>query len=401
MFLDFFLLLKQHALPVTLGEYLNLLEGLKKQIVGYSTDEFYYLSRTVLLKNEMHYDLYDRLFAQYFQNAETVDLKLKDMKIPPEWFNDALLNDLSDEEKEQIEKMGGLEALFERFQKLMDEQKERHDGGSKWIGTGGTSPYGFNGYSPEGFRVQGPSKGNKTAVKIWEQRAYRNYDDDIELSTRNIKMALKRLRILTREGLDDEIDMDGTIDGTCRNAGILDIQMQPPRKNNVKILLLLDVGGSMDEHVELCSQLFSAAKYQFKNIEFFYFHNCVYETLWKDNNRRSKRIPTLEVLHKYPKDYKVIFVGDAAMSSYEVTHPRGSIEHYNEESGLTWLERFKTQYPNMVWLNPVTVSDYWKYTHSTTLIRDWSENRMFPLTLGGITQAMKCLKNSKIRFDKV
>ncbi len=401
MFLDFFLLLKQHALPVTLGEYLNLLEGLKKQIIGYNTDDFYYLSRTTLIKNEMHYDLFDRLFAQYFQNAETIDLKLKDTHIPPEWFNDALSKELSDEEKAQIEAMGGLDALFERFKQLLEEQKERHDGGNKWIGTGGTSPFGNNGYNPEGFKIRAEGSGNKTATKIWQQRDYKNYDDEIELNTRNIKMALRRLRILTREGLDNELDMNETIDGTCRNAGILDIHLRPPRKNNVKLLLLLDVGGSMDEHVELVSQLFSAAKYQFKNLEIFYFHNCVYETLWRDISRRSSRTPTLEVLHKYNKEYKVVFVGDAAMSSYEITHPRGSIEHYNEESGLTWLQRFGQQYTNLVWLNPVTVSDYWKYTHSTTLIRDWSENRMFPLTLGGLTMAMKSLKNTKIRFEKV
>lgn len=400
MFLDFFLLLRQHALPVTLGEYLNLLEGLKKQIIGFDTTEFYYLSKTALIKNEIHYDLYDRLFAQYFQNDETVELKLKEHSIPPEWFNDMLSKDLTDAEKAQIEALGGLEALYERFQKLLDEQKEKHDGGNKWVGTGGTSPLGNNGYNPEGFKIKGDSKGNRTGVKIWEQRDYKNYDDEIELNTRNIKMALRRLRILTREGHDDEIDMDGTIEGTCRNGGILDIHLQPPRKNNIKILLLLDVGGSMDEHVELVSQLFSAAKYQFKNLEIFYFHNCLYETLWRDISRRSKRTPTLEVMHKYNKEYKVIFVGDAAMSSYEVTHPRGSIEHYNEESGLTWLNRISQQYPHLVWLNPVIVSDYWKYTHSTKLIRDWTENRMFPLTLGGLTNAMKCLKNSKIRYDK-
>ncbi len=400
MFLDFFLLLKQHALPVTVGEYLSLLEGLKRQIIDFDTTEFYYLSRTALVKNEIHYDLFDRLFGQYFKDAEEVELKLKQANIPPEWFNEMLSKDLTDEEKAQIEALGGLEALYERFQKLLEEQKEKHNGGNKWIGTGGTSPFGNNGFNPEGFKIKGDSKGNRTGVKVWEQRDYKNYDDELELNTRNIKMALRRLRILTREGLDNELDLNETIDGTCRNGGILDIHLQPPRKNNIKILLLLDVGGSMDEHVELVSQLFSAAKYQFKNLEIFYFHNCLYENLWRDMSRRSKRTPTLEVMHKYNKEYKVIFVGDAAMSSYEVSHPRGSIEHYNEESGLTWLGRMSQQYPNLVWLNPVTVSDYWKYTHSTTLIRDWTENRMFPLTLGGLTNAMKCLKNSKIRFEK-
>lgn len=399
MFLDFFLLLKKNALPVSVGEYLNLLEGLKRQVIGMDVDEFYYLSRTALIKNEMHYDLFDRLFGDYFKNVKTVEEAILTANLPPEWFKDALSRELTDEEKEAIERMGGLETLFERFQQLLEEQKERHEGGSKWIGSGGTSPFGNNGYNPEGFRVQGESSGNRTAAKVWENRTYKNYDESLELNTRNIKMALRRLRILTREGAPEELDLDETIAGTCRNGGILDIHLHASRKNNVKVLLLLDVGGSMDEHVGLCSELFSAAKYQFKHLEQLYFHNCVYETLWRDNSRRHSRVPTLEVLHKYNKDYKVIFVGDASMASYELTHPRGSVEHYNEEAGITWLNRFKEQYPNFVWLNPVTVADYWAYTHSIQLVRDWSENRMFPLTLGGLTQAMKCLKNPKVRFE--
>jgi hypothetical protein len=399
MFLDFFLLLKRNALPVSIGEYLQLLEGLKRQVIGMDVEEFYYLSRTVLIKNEMHYDLFDRLFGEYFKNIKTIETSVLDVNLPPEWFQNALSRELTDEEKALIEKMGGLDKLFERFQQLLREQQERHDGGNRWIGTGGTSAFGNNGHNPEGFRVKGESSGNRTAAKVWEHREYKNYDENLELNTRNIKMALRRLRILTREGMDEELDMDETIAGTCRNGGILDIHLHPSRKNNVKVLLLLDVGGSMDEHIELCSELFSAAKYQFKHLEHLYFHNCVYETLWRDNTRRHSRIPTLEVLHKYNKDYKVIFVGDASMASYEITHPRGSVEHYNEEAGITWLDRFKAQYPDFVWLNPVAVPDYWKFTHSIQLIRDWSENRMFPLTLGGLTQAMKCLKNSKIRFE--
>jgi uncharacterized protein len=398
MFLNFFLLLKTNALPVSVGEYLSLLEGLHKEVIDMSVDEFYYLSRTTLIKNEMHYDLFDRLYGEYFKNIEKISQRFADVsKIPDDWFKNALENSLTDEEKATIERMGGLEKLWERFQKLMETQDKRHDGGNTYIGTGGNSPFGFNGYNPEGFRVKDPSNGNKTALKVWENRDYKNYDDDLELNTRNMKMALRRLRVLTREGADEELDMDATINGTCRSGGILDVQLQPSRKNNIKILLLLDVGGSMDEHIELCSQLFSAAKYQFKNLEFLYFHNCVYETLWKDNTRRNHRVPTLEVLHKYNKDYKVIFVGDAAMASYEITHPKGSVEHYNEESGLTWLNRFKEHFPNLVWLNP-SISGYWSYTHSVSIVREWSENRMFPLTLGGLTQAMKCLKNSKIRF---
>jgi len=399
MFLDFFLLLKKHALPVSVVEYLNLLEGLKQQVIQMSVEEFYYFSRTVLIKNEMHYDLFDRLFAEYFKNAETIEAKLLEVNVPPDWFEDALKRELTEEEKELIEKIGGLEKLFERFQQLLREQNERHSGGNTWIGSGGTSPFGNNGYNPEGFRVKDSSAGNRTALKVWEDRAYKNYDEDVELNTRNMKMALRRLRILTREGADEELDMNATIEGTSRNGGILDIHLHPSRKNNVKVLLLLDVGGSMDDHIDLCSQLFSAAKYQFKHIEYFYFHNCIYETLWRDNSRRASRVPTLEVLHKYNKDYKVIFVGDASMASYEITHPKGSVEHYNEEAGITWLNRFKEQYPNFVWLNPVAVPDYWKYTHSISIIREWSENRMFPLTLNGLTQAMKCLKNPKIKFE--
>ena len=399
MFLDFFLLLKKHALPVSVGEYLNLLEGLKQQVIQMSVEEFYYFSRMVLIKNEMHYDLFDRLFAEYFKNAETVEAKLLEVNVPPDWFEEALKRELTEEEKELIEKMGGLEKLFERFQQLLHEQNERHSGGNTWIGPGGTSPFGNNGYNPEGFRVKGPSAGHRTALKVWEQREYKNYDEDVELNTRNMKMALRRLRILTREGADEELDMNATIEGTSRNGGILDIHLHPSRKNNVKVLLLLDVGGSMDDHIDLCSQLFTAAKYQFKHIEYFYFHNCIYETLWRDNSRRASRVPTLEVLHKYNKDYKVIFVGDASMASYEITHPKGSVEHYNEEAGITWLNRFKEQYPHFVWLNPIAVADYWKYTHSISIIREWSENRMFPLTLNGLTQSMKCLKNPKIKFE--
>lgn len=400
MFLDFFLLLKKHALPVSLGEYLNLLEGLKRQVIDMEVDDFYYLSCTTLIKNEMHYDLFDRLFGEYFKNTQTVATKLLEVNLPPEWFKDALSKELTEEEKAMIERLGGLEKLFERFQQLLQEQKERHEGGNKWMGTGGISPFGNNGYNPEGFRVNGPSVGNRTAAKVWENRTYKNYDEDLELNTRNIKMALRRLRILTREGGEQELDMDATIEGTSRNGGILDIHLHPSRKNNVKVLLLLDVGGSMDEHIELCAELFSAAKYQFKHIEYFYFHNCIYETLWRDNARRSSRVSTLEVLHKYNKDYKVIFVGDASMASYEITQPKGSVEHYNEEAGITWLNRFKTQYPHFVWLNPVTVSDYWQYTHSIQLIREWSDERMFPLSIRGLTQAMKCLKNPKIKFEK-
>lgn len=399
MFLDFFLLLRQHALPVTLPEYLTLLSALRN-VGGTSVEDFYFLSKTILVKHEQHLDLFDRLFGEYVAGKQSVPPDaLPD--VPPDWLRDALKSQLTAEEKAEVEALGGLDTLWQRLRELLDEQDERHDGGNRWIGTGGTSPFGTNGFNPEGFKMKPGDKsesgGNRTAAKIWEQRAYKNLDDSVELNTRNLKMALRRLRILTREGVEDELDINGTIDGTSRNAGYLDIKMQPSRKNRVKVLILFDVGGSMDEHVELCSHLFSAARYQFKHLEFMYFHNCVYETLWKDNARRKERVPTWEVLHKYNKDYKVIFVGDAAMSPYEITSAKGSVEHYNEEAGIVWLDRFKAQYPYLVWLNP-NVAAYWQYTHSTKLIRDWSGNRMFPLTLNGLEQAMKSLKNSKVTF---
>ncbi|GAA4409469.1 VWA domain-containing protein [Nibrella viscosa] len=397
MFLDFFFLLRQHALPVTLPEYLTLLEALTSEAGGVSVDEFYYLSKTTLVKHEQHLDLFDRLFSEYIAGKESESVPVL-TDVPPDWLANALLQDLSDEEKAALLAMGGLDALWERLRELLDKQDKRHEGGNRWIGTGGTSPFGAMGYNPEGFRMSGDAKGNKTAVKIWEQRDYRNLDDDLELNTRNMKMALRRLRILTRDGLDDELDIDGTIEETSRKGGILDIQMQPSRQNRVKVLMLFDVGGSMDEHIELCSQLFSAARYQFKRLEFLYFHNCVYETLWRDNDRRHNRISTWEVLHKYNKEYKVIFVGDASMAPYEITTAKGSIEHYNEEAGIVWLNRFKQQYPHLVWLNP-TAPGYWKYTGSIKLIQDWCDDRMFPLTINGLTQAMKSLKNPKVRYS--
>jgi uncharacterized protein len=398
MFLDFFLYLKNNKLPVTITEYLTLLEALDKDVVVFDTTDFYYLSKTVFVKNEIFLDRYDVLFGQYFKDVSKIGAELFAL-IPEDWLKNKLGREFSDEEKAKIEAMGGLEKLLDRLKELFEEQKERHEGGNKWIGTGGTSPFGNNGYNPEGIKIgNNKSGGNKSAVKVWEDREFQNYDDDLELNTRNIKMALRRLRILTREGVEDELDLEGTIQETSRNAGLLDIKMQATKKNKVKVLLLLDVGGSMDEHIELCSELFSAAKYQFKNIEHLYFHNCIYETLWKDNERRGDRISTWEVLHKYNNDWKIIIVGDASMATYELTSARGSIEHYNEESGLTWLQKMSGHFPNLVWLNPTT-SGYWQYTQSIKIIRDWTENRMFPLTISGITQAMKCLKNSKVRYD--
>jgi uncharacterized protein len=403
VFLDFFLLLRQHALPVTLSEYLTLLAVLRSEVGGTSVEEFYFLSKATLIKHEQHLDLFDRLFDEYVNSrpASTPEIL---PTVPPDWLVNALQTELTDDERAALEALGGLDELWSRFRQLLDEQTDKHEAGSQFIGTGGTSPFGSNGENPVGFKLTDPGqpkpgeRGNRSGTKIWQQRAYRNLDDDLDLNTRNLKLALRRLRILTRDGIENELDIDGTIDDTSRNAGLLDIRMRPSRKNKVKVLLLLDVGGSMDEHIELCSQLFSAARYQFKQLEILYFHNCIYETLWRDNDRRSTRTPTWEVLHKYNQEYKVIFVGDAAMSPYEITEPRGSVEHYNDEAGLVWLERFRQQYKHIVWLNP-NVAAYWQYTHSTQLIRNWSGDRMFPLTINGLTLAMKSLKNPKITFQ--
>ncbi|QJW89702.1 VWA domain-containing protein [Spirosoma taeanense] len=401
MFLDFFLLLRQNGLPVTLPEYLTLLSAMRSDVGATSVEDFYFLSKTALVKHEQHLDLFDRLFGEYIADSPASSAEtLPD--VPPDWLRNALDSQLTDDEKAAIEAMGGLDKLWQELRDRLNEQNERHEGGDRWIGTGGTSPFGEHGYNPEGFRMNpdepDKSQRNHRATKIWEQRAYKNLDDHVELNTRNLKLALRRLRILTREGADDELDMDATIDSTSRNAGLLDIRMQPSRKNRVKVLMLFDVGGSMDEHIDLCSHLFSAARYQFKHLEFLYFHNCLYETLWKDNTRRRERVPTWEVLHKYNREYKVIFVGDAAMAPYEITMAKGSVEHYNLEAGIVWLDRFKAQYPHLVWLNP-NIAAYWPYTVSTNMIREWSGNRMFPLTLNGLEQAMKCLKNPKLVFN--
>ena len=391
MFLDFFLLLKNDGLPVTINEYLTLLEALGREIAEYNVDDFYYLSRSVLIKHEQHIDRFDVLFGRYFRGIETIDNE-QFMKIPEEWLRRGMERILTEEDMALIKAMGGLDKLMERLKELMNEQKKRHAGGSKWIGTGGTSSFGAYGYNPEGIRIGQTESRNRRAVKVWDKREFKNLDDSVELSTRNMKMALKKLRLLTREGREEELDLDKTIEKTSKNAGVLELEMIPSRKNNVKVLLFLDVGGSMDDHIEICAQLFSAAKYEFKHLEYFYFHNCLYESVWRDNARRwDERIPTFEVLHKYNSDYKVILVGDASMSPYELMYTNGSVEHNNDEAGVTWLTRLKNQYPHMVWLNPVPV-DYWRYTQSIQMLREFMENRMYPLTLAGIQDAIKVLK---------
>lgn len=398
MFLDFFLLLKNDGIPVTIREHLTFLEALDKDVVEYSVDDFYYLSRTSLIKHEHHLDRFDLLFGYYFEGIEKIDLE-EFMKIPEEWLRKSFVNELSEEDKAMIKAMGGIDKLLERLKELMKTQKKRHEGGNKWIGTGGRSPYGAYGFNPEGIRIGQEESRNRRAVKVWDKREFKDLDDGVELETRNLKMALRRLRILTREGTKEELDLDKTIDKTSRNAGLLELEMAAAKKNNVKVLLFLDIGGSMDDHIELCSRLFSAAKYEFKHLEHYYFHNCLYESVWKDNlRRRQEAIPTFEVLHTYNSDYKVIIVGDASMSPYELLYPNGSVEHSNDEAGFVWLERLKNQFSDIVWLNPAPI-DEWKYTESIGMLREFMKDRMFPLTMGGLQQAIKALKDKKVKFE--
>jgi uncharacterized protein with von Willebrand factor type A (vWA) domain len=387
MFLRLFTELREARVPVSLREYLSLMEAMDKGVVGLSTDDFYYLARSALVKDERNLDKFDRVFGHVFKGLEKVDENLVS-EIPAEWLKKLTEKFLTDEEKAQIEALGGFDKLMETLKQRMEEQKERHEGGNKWIGTGGTSPFGANGYNPEGVRI-GQDKGRHgRAVKVWDKREYKNLDDSVELGTRNIKVALRRLRKFAREGAPDELDLDGTIQGTARQ-GYLDIVLRPERRNKIKVLLLLDVGGSMDSHIKLCEELFSAAKTEFKNLEFFYFHNCLYEEVWKDNRRRAvEKISTWDVLHKFPHDYKVVFVGDATMSPYEITYPGGSVEHWNEEPGAVWVDRVTQIYESCVWLNP-TPERHWEHTPSIGVVRQLINDRMYPLTLQGLDKAMR------------
>lgn len=391
MFLDFFLLLKNQGVPVSLKEYLDLLLGLKERVIGLNIDDFYALCKATMVKKEKHLDLFDQLFGLYFKGIEQITDE-EFYKIPESWLAKNKEKFLSPEQMEEIKAMGGLDKLLERIKELIKEQKERHEGGNKWIGTGGTSPFGAYGYNPEGIRIGQHESRHRRAIKVWDKREFANLRDDNDLDTRNMKMALRKLRTLTREGSDMELDMDQTIKKTSDNAGMLDLKMVPKKRNTVKIVLLLDIGGSMDDHIELCSQLFTAAKYEFKNLDFYYFHNCIYENLWTDNPRkRENLISTYDFINKYNSDYKIIFVGDASMSMYEIMSQHGSVEHYNHESGIKWMNRIKDQFPNMAWLNPVD-KKYWKYTQSIGAINTYMEKRMFPLTIEGISDLVKSLK---------
>ena len=394
MLIDFFYTLRSAKLPVSVKEYLTLLEALQANVVGpnsddaYKIDDFYYLSRTALVKDEKHFDKFDRAFAAYFKGVEMIADFTKD--VPLEWLRKNLELELSPEEKAKIEKMGWDE-LMETLKKRFEEQKERHEGGSKWIGTGGTSPFGAYGQNPQGIRI-GQEKGrNRSAVKVWDQRAYRDYDDQQELGTRNIKVALRRLRKFARTGSDLELDLPDTIKSTAANAGWLDIKMVPERHNAVKVLLLMDVGGTMDEHIQRVEELFSAVKAEMKHLEFYYFHNCVYDFMWKNNRRRfAEKFPTWDIIRKYNKDYKLIFIGDATMSPYEILQPGGSVEYNNEEAGAEWIQRLTHAFPKFAWINPEP-QGVWQYRQSIAVIQQLMSQRMFPLTLKGLEDAMRLL----------
>jgi uncharacterized protein with von Willebrand factor type A (vWA) domain len=388
MFFNFLDELRAAGIPASIKEHLVLLESLDREVIGRTPEEFYYLARATYVKDEGLIDRFDQVFAKVFKGIETSFADDR-VEIPEDWLKAVADKFLTPEEMDEIKKLGSWEEIMETLQKRLDEQQGRHQGGSKWIGTGGTSPFGNAGYNPEGVRIGGESKHGK-ALKVWDKREFKNLDSTRELGTRNIKIALRRLRRFAREGAAEELDMDGTIDGTARQ-GWLDIKMRPERHNAVKLLLFLDVGGSMDPHIKLCEELFSAANSEFKNLEFFYFHNCPYEGLWKDNRRRfTERTPTWDVLHKYGHDYKLIFIGDASMSPYEISHPGGSVEHFNEESGTTWMQRLTTTYPAAAWLNPVPKA-HWGYSQSIAIMRELLNDRMYPLTLDGLDDAMRGL----------
>ena len=392
MLIEFFLKVKEGGVPASVREFLTLLEAMKRRVAFGSVDEFYYLARVSLVKDEKYYDRFDRVFAAYFKGI--VDVEGITVEIPEEWLRKLAEKVLTDEEKKLIESLGGWDKLMETLRQRLEEQKGRHQGGRKWIGTAGTSPFGAHGYNPEGIRIGQPESRHRRAVKVWDRREYRNLDDSVELGTRNIKVALKRLRQFARTGAPEELDLDDTIRSTAKNAGWLDLKLVPERHNAVKVLLFLDVGGSMDDHVSACEQLFSAARAEFKHLEYFYFHNFLYERVWRDNRRRAtERMATWDLLHKYPHDYKVVLVGDATMSPYEIVYPGGSVEHTNEEAGAVWLQRLLAVYHNTIWLNPQPES-VWDYHESIRITRQLMGERMFPLTLDGLDRGMRLLSKS-------
>ncbi|MDO6507350.1 VWA domain-containing protein [Colwellia sp. 4_MG-2023] len=389
MLIDFFCKVRDYKVPCTLRELLDLLRALEQGVVFASIDDFYSVSRTILVKDEAHFDKFDRAFADYFKGVASLELDLSE--IPEEWLRKQFEKQLSDEEKAKIAALGGLDKLMETLAERLKEQEKRHQGGNKWIGTGGTSPFGAYGYNPEGVRIGQDSSRHRKATKVWDKRQFKNLDANVEIGTRNIKVALRKLRQFARTGSSEELALDDTIAATARNAGYLDIKMKPERHNAIKVLMFFDIGGSMDDHIKVCEQLFSAIHGEFKHLEFFYFHNCLYETVWRDNNRRqSEKIDLLQVLHTYSRDYKVIFVGDATMGPYEITYPGGSVEHWNEEAGSVWMKRLTDHFNKVIWLNPQPESQ-WPYYASIQIMQQLVERKMYPLTLAGLGQGIKAL----------
>lgn len=390
MLLNLFHELRAARVPVSLRELLDLIAALERNVVFADMDEFYYLARAVLVKDERHYDKFDRAFAAYFKGLENLQEHIEAL-IPEDWLRREFMRQLSDEERAQIQSLGGLDKLIETFKQRLQEQQKRHAGGNKWIGTGGTSPFGSGGYHPEGIRIGDAGERQGRAVKVWEQREYKNLDEDEQLNTRSIQMALRRLRQFARQGAAEEFDLPGTIEHTARDGGLLNIRMRPERRNTVKLLILFDIGGSMDAHIEECQALFSACRTEFKHLEYYYFHNFLYESVWKNNQRRnSERTPTYDLLHTYGSDWKVIIVGDASMAPYEISHAGGSVEHWNEEPGYLWMQRFMQHFDKLVWLNPYP-EHAWRYTQSIGMTRELVEGEMYPMTLAGLEQAMQSL----------
>ncbi|MEM1173237.1 MAG: VWA domain-containing protein [Pseudomonadota bacterium] len=391
MLIPFFFQLREGGLKTSITELLTLHEALAAGIADYSVDDFYFLARCCLVKDESQLDRFDRIFGAYFDGIQD-GLKGLFAEIPEDWLQQQAQLQLSEEERAKIEALGGFDELMQALRERLEEQDDRHEGGNKWIGTGGTSPFGAFGYNPEGIRMGSMSGGNRRGVKVWDRRDYRNLDDSVELGTRNIKVALRRLRKFAREGAADQLDLDNTIDRTARNAGLLDIQMVPERHNAVKVLLCLDIGGSMDDHVRICEELFSATRSEFKHLEHYYFHNFVYESLWKDNRRRhDERVATMDIAHKYGSDYKLVFVGDATMSPYEIAYPGGSVEHWNEEPGAVWLQRLLDTYPKAIWLNPEP-EQRWDFTPSIRMTQELMGDRMYPLTIAGLDAGIRKLQ---------
>lgn len=392
MFIPFFLKLKEARIPVTLREFLALLEGMEKGLADFDTEAFYFLARTALVKDERHIDRFDRVFAEMFGGLEAVSggEGVETVPIPEEWLKKLAEKHLSEDDKKLVEALGGFEKLMETLRQRLAQQEGRHQGGSKWIGTAGTSPFGAYGYNPEGVRIGQHESRHRRAVKVWDKREFRNLDDTVELGTRNIKVALRRLRRFIREGAADEFDLSGTIRATAEH-GYLDVKTQPERRNAVKLLMFFDIGGSMDDHVRTVEELFSAARSEFRHMDYFYFHNCPYERVWKDNRRRmAEVIGTDDIIRTFGPDYRLVFVGDASMSPYEISHPGGSVEHWNTEAGAVWIDRLTAHFRRSLWINPLK-QDYWGYTQSVGMIRQLMGNRMYPLTLGGLEDAARAL----------